>query len=77
MPLPAAADVQRTLTALAGKVVGFIDNSKPNFAELADDLAALLTAQHGVARVVRHRKRAASIPPRRTCSTRSRASATS
>ena len=62
VPLPAAPDVQRTLTALAGKVVGFIDNSKPNFAQLADDLATLLTTQHGVSRIVRHRKRAASIP---------------
>ena len=62
VPLPAAADVKQTLTALAGKVVGFIDNSKPNFAQLADDLAALLTTRYGVARVLRHRKRAASVP---------------
>jgi hypothetical protein len=62
VPPPAAAEVQQAFAALAGKVVGFIDNSKPNFAELADDLAALLTARYGVARVVRHRKRAASVP---------------
>jgi len=62
VPLPAAVEVEQTLTALAGKVVGFIDNSKPNFSFLADDLAELLTARYGVARVLRHRKRAASVP---------------
>jgi hypothetical protein len=63
VPLPAAQqEVGQTLTALAGKVVGFIDNSKPNFSYLADDLAALLVAAHGVTRVLRHRKRAASVP---------------
>lgn len=53
---------QPALASLTGKVVGFIDNAKPNFRELADDLAAALVADHGVARVVRHRKRAASVP---------------
>ena len=43
VPLPAGGEVRQTLVALAGKVVGFIDNSKPNFSHLADDLAALLT----------------------------------
>jgi hypothetical protein len=62
VPLPAAAQVKQTRTALAGKVVGFIDNSKPNFDRLADDLAELLTTRYGVARVLRHRKRAASVP---------------
>ncbi len=52
----------RMLGALAGKVVGFIDNSKPNFDHLADDLARLLRERYGVADVLRHRKRAASIP---------------
>lgn len=52
----------RPLDTLKGKVVGFIDNSKPNFHLLADDLAELLTTRHGVASVVRHRKLSASIP---------------
>ncbi|MES2563005.1 MAG: UGSC family (seleno)protein, partial [Pseudomonadota bacterium] len=52
----------RPLATLTGKVVGFIDNSKPNFHYLADDLAHLLIERHGVARVVRHRKRSASMP---------------
>jgi len=59
---PASAASACTLENLAGKVVGFIDNSKPNFNELADDLAQLLVARHGVARVLRHQKRAASVP---------------
>lgn len=60
-PIPVTA-VHRTATALAGKVVGFIDNAKPNFRELADDIAELLVRDYGVARVVRERKRAASVP---------------
>jgi hypothetical protein len=60
---PAVAQhVEQTLTPLRGKVVGFIDNSKPNFSFLADDLAELLQSRYGVARVLRHRKRAASVP---------------
>jgi hypothetical protein len=39
----AASAVWRPLDTLAGKVVGFIDNSKPNFHHLADDLSRLLT----------------------------------
>ena len=55
-------DAWHPLDTLAGKVVGFIDNSKPNFNHLADDLSELLVSRHGVASVVRHRKLAASIP---------------
>lgn len=54
--------VQARLTSLAGKTVGIIDNAKPNFENLADALATLLTQQHGVAGVRRHRKHAASLP---------------
>ena len=48
---------RRSLDQLAGKVVGFVDNAKPNFNHLADDLAGLLVERHGVAGVVRQRKR--------------------
>jgi len=51
----------RPLATLQGKVVGFIDNSKPNFSFLADDLADLLKSKYGVARAVRHRKHTASV----------------
>ena len=46
----------RPLDTLKGKVVGFIDNAKPNFNFLVDDLAQLLIERHGVARVLKHRK---------------------
>ena len=49
------------LGSLAGKVVGFIDNAKPNFHVLADELGELLVSKYGVARVVKRRKPSASI----------------
>jgi len=55
---PAAVRV----ATLAGKVVGFVDNAKPNFNHLVDDLADLLVADYGVTRVVKRRKRSASVP---------------
>ena len=48
------------LQGLQGKVIGFIDNAKPNFQYLVDDLAQLLVEKHGVAGVVKRRKRSAS-----------------
>ncbi len=62
---PSGTGAQRPWTpldSLKGKVVAFIDNSKPNFNHLAQDLGELLVKHHGVARVIHHRKRAASIP---------------
>ena len=53
---------QRTLAALKGAVVGFIDNAKPNFNHLVDDLADLLVSRYGVRTVVKRRKRSASVP---------------
>jgi hypothetical protein len=50
------------LKTLAGKVVGFIDNAKPNFNHMVDDLAALLVAEYGVKQVIKRRKRSASVP---------------
>ena len=55
-------EAQRTLSGLKGAVVGFIDNAKPNFNHLVDDLAELLVARYGVARVMKRRKRSASVP---------------
>ncbi|MBY0265615.1 MAG: hypothetical protein K2W84_04325 [Burkholderiales bacterium] len=57
----AAKPAQRGLN-LSGAVVGFIDNAKPNFRHLVDDLAELLQSRYGVARVVKQRKTSASIP---------------
>jgi hypothetical protein len=59
---PEAREEGRKLETLSGKVVGFIDNAKPNFDHLVDDLSRLLLTQYGVARVVKRRKPSASIP---------------
>jgi len=50
----------QTIDGLAGKVIGFIDNSKPNFNLLVDDLAQILIEKHGVKSVVKRRKKSAS-----------------
>lgn len=47
---------------LSGAVVGFIDNAKPNFHHLVDDLTDLLTSKYGVQRTIVRRKPSASIP---------------
>ena len=52
----------KSLDSLHGKVVAFIDNSKPNFNHLAQDVGELLVKHHGVKQVIHHRKRAASVP---------------
>lgn len=46
----------------SGATVGFIDNAKPNFNHLVDELAELLTSQYGVQRVITRRKTSASLP---------------
>ena len=53
---------RRTLAGLKGAVVGFIDNAKPNFNHLVDDLAELLVKRYGARAVVKRRKRSASVP---------------
>ena len=56
------AQARPRMSGLAGAVVGFIDNSKPNFNHLVDDLAELLTSRYGVRQVIKRRKRSASVP---------------
>ncbi len=51
---------RHTLDAIAGKTIGFIDNAKPNFQFLVEDLSRELTQRYGVKAVVKHRKRSAS-----------------
>ena len=58
----AAAGTQTRLAGLRGAVVGFIDNAKPNFNHLVDDLADLLASRYGVRAVVKRRKHSASVP---------------
>ena len=57
-----AAQPRAGLRGLEGVVVGFVDNAKPNFDHLVDDLAELLVSRYGVKRVVKRRKRSASVP---------------
>jgi len=47
----------RALESLRGKTVAFIDNAKPNFRFLVDDLAAQLISRWGIKAVRKHRKR--------------------
>lgn len=54
--------LRQTLDELTGKVVGFIDNAKPNFNHLVDDLAELLVGKYGVTAVVKRSKRSAATP---------------
>jgi hypothetical protein len=35
-------------SSLAGRTVGFLDNRKANFDQLADEIGAILRAEHGV-----------------------------
>jgi len=51
---------RHSLDKLTGKVIGFIDNSKPNFNYLAEDLSRLLINKYGAKGVVMRRKRSAS-----------------
>jgi hypothetical protein len=52
----------KSLADLKGKVVGFIDNSKPNFSQLADNLSEFLVNRHGVAGIVRRQKPVPGMP---------------
>jgi len=52
----------RKIARLAGTTIGFIDNAKPNFHLLVDDLAELLVSRHGVSEVIKRAKRGASMP---------------
>jgi hypothetical protein len=47
---------------LAGRTVGFLDNTKPNFDRLVTELGRLLVERHGVSAIVHRRKANASTP---------------
>ena len=57
-----ARQTRRAIDTLSGKVIGFIDNAKPNFNYLVDDLAQLLVSKYGAAEVIKRRKIRAGIP---------------
>jgi hypothetical protein len=48
--------------SLAGLVIGVIDNTKPNFDNLARELTAVLRDRHQVADVVYRKKRSPTVP---------------
>jgi hypothetical protein len=58
----ATGNLRRTVGDLTGKTVGFIDNTKPNFNLLIDDLAMLLAERYGVKSVIKHAKRSVATP---------------
>jgi hypothetical protein len=58
----APQQLRHSLDGLAGKTIGFIDNAKPNFNNLVDELAELLVGKYGVAKVVKRSKFTPSIP---------------
>ena len=58
----ATQNMRRAVGDLRGKVIGFIDNSKPNFNLLVDDLATLLTERYGVKSVIKRGKRSVATP---------------
>ncbi len=49
-------------TGLAGKTIGFLDNTKPNFELLVRQMEALLRERHGLAGVVYRKKANAATP---------------
>jgi hypothetical protein len=55
-----AQQLRRTLSGLSGKVVGFIDDTKPNFDHLVDDLGELLVKRYGVSTIIKERKHSSS-----------------
>jgi hypothetical protein len=53
-------ELRKSLDSLTGKVIGFIDNSKPNFNLLVEALSQILIEKHGVKSIVKRRKKSAS-----------------
>ena len=62
-PPDAAGHAGRRIDSPRGKVFGFIDNSKPNFAHLVADMAELLTGRYGASGVLTHTKLLGSSVP--------------
>jgi hypothetical protein len=54
--VPAKAAATTTLTSLAGRTIGLLDNGKINVRPLLDHMEAILRSQYGVHAVVRLRK---------------------
>jgi hypothetical protein len=61
-PLRESVTAPALPAALAGRTVGFIDNTKHNFDRLADEIGAILRDRHGIKAVMRRRKANAATP---------------
>ena len=61
-PLPANAQLAKRPVTLDGKVLGLLDNHKPNAARLLDEIQELLSQNHEFAGVVRRYKLDVSRP---------------
>jgi hypothetical protein len=57
-----AVPLAKRVPALAGRVVGLLDNSKSGTRPFLDRLEELLVREHAVARIVRYAKEAAALP---------------
>lgn len=53
---------QLQLESLQGKVFGFIDNNKPNFLQLANDLAEIASERFASGQAVTHTKEGSAVP---------------
>ena len=58
----APLQTRRVLDGLKVKVVGFIDNTKPNFHYLVEDLSRMMLDRYGVKSVLKRSKGKVSIP---------------
>jgi len=56
-----AENLRKAVGDLSGKVIGIIDNTKPNFNVLANDIEQLLRERYGVKAVIQHRKRSVAV----------------
>ena len=52
---------RQPLDTFAGKVIGFVDNAKPNFDVLVEDLADLFVSRHGAAGAIKLQKRSPAV----------------
>ena len=57
-----AVPLAKRVSALEGRVVGLLNNSKSGTRPFLDRVEELLEGQHGVARIIRYDKKAAALP---------------
>ncbi len=62
LALSAPEQSRQALDTFTGKVIGFVDNAKPNFSHLVDDVAELLVDKYGAAAAIKRAKKSPSLP---------------